>query len=69
MVEGPGAHVDGVPLRERELELQVLDYAIGAMLAGDAGLVLIEGPAGIGKSLIAECAGGRPAEAARFVRA
>src|SRR5262245_7980427 len=42
-------------LLEREHELEVLDRAIAATLTGAAGLVLIEGPAGIGKSrLVAE---------------
>jgi DNA-binding CsgD family transcriptional regulator len=50
---GPG----GGPTRllERERELEVLDRAIAGTLAGTAGLVLVEGPAGIGKSrLLAE---------------
>jgi hypothetical protein len=43
------------PLLEREHELEVLDRAIAGTLAGGAGLVLLEGPAGIGKSrLLAE---------------
>lgn len=42
-------------LLERERELRLLDRAIADDLAGGAGLVLIEGPAGIGKSrLVAE---------------
>jgi DNA-binding CsgD family transcriptional regulator len=42
-------------LLERERELDVLDRAIAGAPTGHAGLVLVEGPAGIGKSrLIAE---------------
>jgi DNA-binding CsgD family transcriptional regulator len=49
----PGA---GAPrLLERERELEVIDRAIESAAAGAAGLVLVEGPAGIGKSrLLAE---------------
>ncbi|HEX5589331.1 MAG TPA: AAA family ATPase [Candidatus Limnocylindrales bacterium] len=42
-------------LLERERELRVLDRGIASTLSGRAGVVLIEGPAGIGKSrLVAE---------------
>ena len=42
-------------LLERERELQVLDRGIATTAAGGAALLLIEGPAGIGKSkLVAE---------------
>ena len=42
-------------LFEREHELEVIDRAIAAALAGVSALVLVEGPAGIGKSrLVAE---------------
>lgn len=40
----------GTRLLEREHELQVLERGVAETLAGGAGLVLIEGPAGIGKS-------------------
>lgn len=54
-VEGPGAEGGRARLFERERELGVLDGAIAGVLAGSAGLVLVEGPAGIGKSrLLAE---------------
>ena len=47
-----GAQLEGGPSRllERERELEVLDRAIAGTLAGSAGLVLVEGPTGIGKS-------------------
>ena len=46
----------GLPrLLERDRELAVLDRAIAGAIAGGSGLVLVEGPAGIGKSrLVAE---------------
>lgn len=47
--------VGATRLLEREGELQALDRAIAAAAAGQAGLVLVEGPGGIGKSrLLAE---------------
>src|SRR5262245_52032976 len=42
----------GTHLLERESELEALDRAIAGAAAGRAGLVLVEGPAGIGKSLL-----------------
>jgi DNA-binding CsgD family transcriptional regulator len=51
------AEPGGGPTRllERERELEVLDRAIAGTSTGTAGLVLVEGPAGIGKSrLLAE---------------
>jgi hypothetical protein len=42
-------------LLERDSEIDALEAAIAAVTAGDAGVVLVEGPAGIGKSrLLAE---------------
>jgi len=38
------------PLLERERELEALAAAVGAVAEGTSGLVLVEGPAGIGKS-------------------
>ena len=55
MAAGAEWGVGGARLLEREGELEALDRAIAAAAAGHAGLVLIEGPAGIGKSrLLAE---------------
>jgi DNA-binding CsgD family transcriptional regulator/tetratricopeptide (TPR) repeat protein len=55
VVEGLGLDAGPTPLREREHELQLLDRGIAGALAGDAGLILVEGQAGIGKSrLVAE---------------
>ncbi len=42
---GPGG-----PLLERERELEALSATVGAAAGGTAGLMLVEGPAGIGKS-------------------
>lgn len=45
----------GGPLLEREQELRALDAVIAAAASGSSGLVVVEGPAGIGKSrLMAE---------------
>jgi DNA-binding CsgD family transcriptional regulator len=52
-VEGPGFDTGSSRLLERERELQLIDRAIAAALSGTAGLVLIEGLAGIGKSRLA----------------
>ena len=41
------------PLLERERELAVIDERLAEAVAGRGGLVLIEGPAGIGKSALA----------------
>jgi DNA-binding CsgD family transcriptional regulator len=50
-----GLALGETPLLERELELGVFDELLSAGARGGSGLVLIEGPAGIGKSrLIAE---------------
>jgi DNA-binding CsgD family transcriptional regulator len=51
-----------IPLLEREYELEALDRAIAGTLAGAAGLVIVEGPAGIGKSRLVAEARGRAAE-------
>jgi DNA-binding CsgD family transcriptional regulator len=52
---GPGPGIGGTHLFEREAELDVLHDAVARALAGTAGLVIVEGPAGIGKSrLLAE---------------
>ena len=67
IIEGAGAHVGAVLLREREHELQVLDRAIAGTLAGVAGLVLIEGPSGIGKSRLVAEARGRAAASGLLV--
>ena len=49
----PAGASNAARLLEREQELEVLDRAIAGAVAGAAGLVLIEGPAGIGKSRLA----------------
>jgi DNA-binding CsgD family transcriptional regulator len=54
-------------LLERDRELEMLDHAIAATLAGGAGLVLVEGPAGIGKSRLVAEARRRAAESALLV--
>ena len=54
-LEGNGLGAGASRLLERARELELLDRLIAAASTGTAGLVLIEGPAGIGKSrLIAE---------------
>jgi DNA-binding CsgD family transcriptional regulator len=45
--------VSAPPLLERERELAVIDERLAEAVAGRGGLVLIEGPAGIGKSALA----------------
>ncbi len=54
-------------LLERDRELEILDHAIAATLAGNAGLLLVEGPAGIGKSRLVAEARRRAAESALLV--
>ena len=54
-------------LLERDRELEILDHAIAATLAGSAGLLLVEGPAGIGKSRLVAEARRRAAESALLV--
>src|SRR5262245_11173578 len=52
---GSGPEIGATRLLERERELDVLDHALAGALAGAFGVVIIEGPAGIGKSrLVAE---------------
>jgi len=53
-----GASAGPLPLLERRLELEVLDAAIARAGAGHGGAVVVEGPAGIGKTalLLAACA-------------
>jgi AAA ATPase domain len=62
---GPGA--GPTRLLEREREFEVLDRAIAGTLTGQAGLVLVEGPAGIGKSRLVAEARKRAAESSLFV--
>jgi DNA-binding CsgD family transcriptional regulator len=52
VAEGAGPDAGATRLLERERELLLLDREIANTLAGGAGLVLVEGPAGIGKSRI-----------------
>ncbi len=55
MRQARGSGAGGTRLFERERELEALDHAIEGAVGGGAGLVLLEGPAGIGKSrLLAE---------------
>ena len=61
-VDGEGLEIGRARLLERERELRVLDRGIAGALAGRAGLVLIEGPAGIGKSRLAAESRRRAAE-------
>jgi DNA-binding CsgD family transcriptional regulator len=66
-----GERHDAGPIRllEREHELAVLDRAIAGTLTGSAGLVLVEGPAGIGKSRLVAEARRRAAETGLLVLA
>jgi DNA-binding CsgD family transcriptional regulator len=64
---GPGTRP--TPLLEREHELAVLERAITDTLAGGSGLVLVEGPAGIGKSRLLAAARVRANEAGMSVLA
>lgn len=56
-----------VRLLERERELEVLDHAISGALDGSAALVVLEGPAGIGKSRLVAETRRRAAEAGLLV--
>jgi DNA-binding NarL/FixJ family response regulator len=59
-VTGPGANPhaqDEVGLLERDEELGRLEASIDAARAGNGGLILIEGPAGIGKTALLAAAG------------
>jgi DNA-binding CsgD family transcriptional regulator len=47
---GSGLGIGATRLLERERELDVLDHAVAGALAGTPGVVVVEGPAGIGKS-------------------
>jgi predicted ATPase len=50
-------HRDGAALLERGAELAGIDGLLAAACAGAGALIVIEGPAGIGKSaLLAACA-------------
>ena len=59
---GGGLGAGGTRLFERERELGVLDRAIAGTVGGSAGLVIVEGPAGIGKSRLVAEARARAAE-------
>ena len=52
-----------VELLEREAELEELEEALAAAAAGSGRLLLIEGPAGIGKSALLEAAGQKARDA------
>src|SRR4051794_9457111 len=53
---------DAPRLLERELELERIDRLLAAALAGRGGLVLVEGPAGIGKTRLLDAVRARAAE-------
>jgi DNA-binding SARP family transcriptional activator len=65
---GAGPSAADPPLLGREIELARLHAALAAARAGDGGLLMIRGEAGIGKSrLIAELAGAADREGARVI--
>ena len=66
-IAGTGLEAGPPRLLEREHELENLDTAIADTLTGNAGLVLVEGPAGIGKSRLVAEARRRAAENALLV--
>jgi DNA-binding CsgD family transcriptional regulator len=55
--------LSGPPLLDRERELQTLDAALEAARAGQGGLMVLEGPAGAGKSALLALTGQRASSA------
>ena len=55
MLAGVGADIFG-RLLDRELELEAIGRAVDRAAAGSSGLVVVEGPPGIGKTALMECA-------------
>ncbi|HEX3830545.1 MAG TPA: AAA family ATPase, partial [Solirubrobacteraceae bacterium] len=53
----------GLPLLDRERELQTLDAALEATRAGRGGIVVLEGPAGAGKTALVALTGQRASSA------
>jgi DNA-binding CsgD family transcriptional regulator len=55
--------LSGLPLLDRERELQTLDAALEAARAGQGGIVVLEGPAGTGKTALVALTGQRASSA------
>ena len=62
-IAAPGKALEGSPLLEREPELAELSRYVDAARFGEGGVVLLEGPAGIGKTALLRAARGQARQA------
>jgi DNA-binding CsgD family transcriptional regulator len=64
----PPGSADTARLIERAVELEVLDDAVGRLAGGDGAVVVLQAPAGLGKTTLLEHAAARATDAACIVR-
>ena len=62
-IAAPGQELGGSPLLERETELAEISRYVDAARFGEGGVVLLEGPAGIGKTALLRAARGQARQA------